>query len=271
MLYIPISVARPSGVSPGAATAKNPNVTVLRSQDVLSFPTRDQNGINLVGNYVMKTGAIMLSVYMTPSSIQYSYESSGEEDAISVKQKFEGHHPGANKEILEFLQNNYGQGFIILVDQCDTSEKLVYGTRCTPLTLKPSGKSDKDSNIQTLMFESFSSGQYLPGKYTGSTVFSAPFAVVSAAAIAANPANGNYYKLPQTAAATAIAFATNTLTDRENVTLIGSGGAVDATLAASANVILIGSVSWVALENATITFQIVKSGATTILIEQSRT
>lgn len=270
-MYIPVSVPRPQGISPGAATSKNPNVTMFRAEDVLAFPTRDQNGINMIGDYVLKSGAKMLKIYMTPSSIQNSYESSGEEDAISIKQKFEGHHPGDDLPIMEFLQNNYGQGFIILMDQCDTTAKKVYGTRCTPLTLKASGKSDKDTNVQMLMFEAFSSSKHLPGTYNGSTVFDAPFAVVSATAIAASPANGNYYKLPQTTAATSIAFATNTLDDRQNLTLIGAGGAVAATLAASATVVLVGSVNWVALENATITFQVVKAGATTILVEQSRT
>ena len=50
-LYIKQSVKKPTGSSPGAASPKNPNVTLVDAADILQFPKYDGKGVRMVGNF----------------------------------------------------------------------------------------------------------------------------------------------------------------------------------------------------------------------------
>lgn len=273
MTYFRTNIAKPLGKSPGASAPKEPNVTIVAVDDILTWPARDDKGVNIVGSYVMKDNAKMISVYMTPSKIKASFESDGEEDSISISQKFEAESPGNELELAEFVQNWLGVNCIIIYGSCVEAYRKVMGTKCAPMQLKPSLQDDNDARKHMLVFEQFAKSAWVPGHYTGTISYSAPFAVPSVTAIAVNETNGRTYQLPATAVTASIAFASITLAHGDQITLIGGGGAGAATLAtgvADKSALLIEGTTWVALAGAVINLKVFKNGAITLLAEVSR-
>lgn len=273
-MYIKANVPKPLGKSPGATASKEPNVTIVAVEDILVFPPTDGKGVNYVGDFVMKTGTSMYQVYMTPSKIKAGFESDGDEDSVSFKQKFEGEHPGNELAIAEFVQNWTGINCIVIYGSCSDSFRKVIGTKCAPVQLKPSLKDDNDSRMHMLVFEQFAKSGYVPGHYTGNLSFASPFTVVSTTAVALNATNGYQYQLPSLAVTAAVTIATNTLNHGDIVTLLGGGGVAPATLVtgvANNSAVLAGGTTWVGLAGATITFKVFDAGGVKLLIEQSRT
>ncbi|HLV52175.1 MAG TPA: hypothetical protein VKY44_09500 [Flavobacterium sp.] len=267
-MYIPKSVTKPKGnKSPGASAPKEPNVTIVDVDDILSFPERDEKGVLMQGSFVMKPNANMIQVYMTPSKSKASFESEGDEDAQQFKHKFEGEHPGNELEIAEFVQNFTGRNVIIIYGSCSDTFRKVLGSKCAPLQLKPSLQDDNDARKHMLVFEQAAATGFVPGHYVGEIVLGEPFAASSANLTIAN--NRLMQKLPASAAETDVTVASITAAADSVVTLIGSGGATPSVLEASANVLLKGGADWTALDGAVIHFKVFE-GATKMLIELSR-
>jgi len=272
-MYVATNVAKPAGKSAGAAAPKEPNVSIIAIKDILTWPQRDDKGVLVAGNIILKPGAKAISVYMTSSKIKAPYESDGDEDSISLKHKFEGEHPGNELEIAEFIQNWMGEPCVIIHGSCQDTFRKIAGTKCAPMQLKPSGQDDNDGRKHMLVFEQFAKTGSLPAHYTGVIPVLDPFTVVSSAAVALSPANGNVYQLPSLAVTALIAVATSTLEHGDIVTLIGGGGVAPATLAtgvADKSALLVAGTTWVGLAGAVIHLKVFKAGAVTLFIEQSR-
>jgi hypothetical protein len=272
-MYLAKNVVKPTGKSPGAAAPKDPNVTIIKTKDILYWPARNSKGILIEGSYVMKPGTAPVTVYMTSSKIKAPYESDGDEDSVSVKHKFEGEHPGNELEINEFVQNWMGEPCIIIHGSCSDSFRKVAGTKCAPLQLKPSGQDDNDGRKHMLVFEQFAKTSFLPAHYTGAMPGAEPFGVALSTAVAVNATNGNLYKLPSLAVTASIAFSEIGLVHGDIITLIGGGGAGAATLVTGVTdkkAILKEGTTWVGLEGAVINLQVFNNGALTFLIELSR-
>lgn len=273
MTYIRVNVLKPSGKSPGAAAPKEPNVTIVATDDIATWPMRDSKNVKIIGNYTMKPGARMIQVYMTPSKIKAGFESEGDEDAVSFKQKFEAESPGNELELAEFVQNWTGVNAIIIYGSCSDDYRKVIGTKCAPVQLKPSLTDDNDSRKHMLVFEQSAKSGFVPGHYTGTLSFADPFNVALSTAVAINSASGNIYKLPSLAVTAAIAFSEISLNHGDIVTLVGGGGVAPATLATGVTdkkAILKDGITWVGLENAVINLQVFNNGGLTFLMELSR-
>lgn len=273
-MYAKISVPRPStGTSPGAYKAKKPNVTIVDADDVLTFPGRDSKGVNETGNYVLKTGAKMIQIYMTPETIEASYESEGPEDGKVFKQMFKGDHPGDELAIREFVQNWLGVPVIIFEENCRNATMNVYGTACSPLKLNPSFTSNKEGTKTTLTFEQPNPVEYVPGYYTGALTYADAHAEADEN-LALAVADGNVYQLAAFAAGESLDIASIDHADGAIISLIGGGGTDPATLAAgaatAATVILKDGAAWTALEDAVINLEVLDGGATIYLSEVSR-
>lgn len=272
MTYIRTNVAKPAN-SAGGGSPKKPNVTIIAISDIAVFPARDLKGVLTSGNLVLLEGANAISVYMTPTKIKAGYEADGDEDSQTFKHKFEGPHPGNSLAIKEFIQNWAGEPCIIIDESCSDGFKTIYGTKCAPLYLKPSGTDENDNRNHMLVFEQYAKTTLLPAHYTGAIPTVAPFTVVSSTAVALSPANGYVYQLPSLAVTASIAVATSTLEHGDIVTLIGGGGAAPATLATGVtdkSALLTSGSTWTGLAGATINLKVFKAGAITLFIEQSR-
>lgn len=272
-MYTKVNLNKPAGISPGSAAPKSETI-IVDVEDITVFPPSDQNGVKLVGQFVLKTGASMIKMYGTKSKTDAPYESDGDEDSISINQKFMIQHPGNNLEIKEFVQNWLGRNVIVLHKACQDDFYEVMGTPCAPLQVKPAKVDNNDGRFHTLNFESYAKTALVPKHYEGATVFAAPFAVALVTAIAATPANGNFYKLPALATTAVAGFTSVTHTNGTLITLIGDGGTNPATLnngvSGSATVLLVNGSTWTALRDASITLEVFIAGAVTYLIEKSR-
>jgi hypothetical protein len=262
-----------NAISPGAAQAKDPNVTLIRVDDLQSEPVRNSKGVKLEGNYVFKAGKRAAKVYLTPSKMTPSTENEGDEDSISMKHMFEGMHPGDSLEINEFIQNNLGKNLILVYGNCKDNVKKVFGSKCAPLQLRPSFVADNDGTNHTLTFEQFQKTQQVPGHYEGSIPEAEP-ATVADENLTLSQANGYIYQLPSNAIAADIIPANTDLETGNFVTLLGGGGAAPLQLVnpATGNVVVVlkDDVAWSALDGASIDLEVVVADTTTYLIERNR-
>lgn len=268
------SVPKPTMIGAGAPTPKKGLVTFMHSDDVLEFPVRDANGVIMLGNIVLKAGSKMHQLYLTSSSQKGSHEIEGEEDNEGFVKKFEGTHPGDSLEVNEFVNNSLGEGFIIIYGiGCGNSQGKVLGTPCNPMKLKGSYADDKDGRKHTLMFEQTYKDTVLAGFYDGAITLADNF-VAPTVDVDMTVANGFAFQLPALATTDAITAASIDHDHNAIVSLIGGGGADPATLSSGAQgsvtVVLKDDTTWTALSNAVISLKVFKAGATTYLIEQSR-
>lgn len=272
-MYTKVHLAKPTGISPGSASPKSETI-IVDVEDIQVFPPSDENGVKLVGQFVLKTGASMIKMYGTKSKTDAPYESDGDEDSISINQKFMLQHPGNNLEVKEFVQNWLGRNVIVLHKSCADGFYEVMGTPCAPLQVKPAKVDNNDGRYHTLNFESFAKTSLVPKHYEGAAVFAEPFAVADVTAVAATPANGQHYRLASLDVTAAIGFDAPTLPHGTLITLIGDGGAAPATLsngiAGDATVALVSGTQWVALRDAVINLEVFNDGTTYFLIEKSR-
>lgn len=271
-MYLDKNVDKSAVPGAGAATPKDPNVAIIKTKDVLTWPVRNNSGVLMVGDFTMKPGKAAIYVYMTGVNQAPTYETDGEVDMEGIMQKFIATHPGDTLEAHEFFQNNLGEDLIVIYGSCSDDGKRVYGTKCSPMRLKNTFKSDKDGNQHSFSFEQIQKTRFVPGFYNGNIPFSAPNATsVSIAFVAANASQ--QYKVEALAVTAPIVVTSIDLVHGDIVTLIGSGGVDPATMTTGsltgAEALL--TAQWVALENATITLEVFDDGSGLTLVETART
>jgi len=277
MYRAPLIIGKSLGVSPGAALAKDPNVAIIKVEDLLIIPPRDSNGIVMTGNLVFKPGKFPVMLYNTRTKFKASVETDGEEDAQTAKQKIELSHPGSQKEIREFIQNYIGVDVLILYGSCSTTDKEFFGTKCAPLQLKATFEDDNNGVGHKLMFEQQAKSPYYPAIYQGSLPTASATVITNIAGVEITALNGNYYNIPSSSAGQTMEVDLLTLDGGENVIFIGSGGInphfIEGGINGSANVnvLLTPGPKWLALQGATITFKVFDGGANKHLVEQNRT
>jgi len=273
-MYLRKSVAAPSGqIGPGAAKPKNPNVKIIFVDELLSSPQRNAAGIVMEGNYTFKPNGKMIEVYMTGKKQKLNYENEGDVDEESIKQMFEGSHPGNSKEIKELIQNLIGKDVIILSGDCTKNSFEVFGTECAPMRLKPTGVIDDTRTGHDLSFEQTQATEFLPGTFEGAVVLAAPFNATSED-LALTKANGNQYKLATDTDGTELDIASLDHDHGAVISLIGNGGnnpfVLSSGVATAATVVLLEGADWAAQDDAVIDLKVFKSGNITYLFEQKR-
>ena len=272
------SVPKPQNTSAGAPTPKETNLTLIKLGDILAWPAIGPGGVQMMGNFVLKPGATMLQIYLTPSKQSSGYEPDGDEDSVGVKQKYEASHPGNSVEIREFELAALGEDFIIIAGTCRDANKTVYGTKCSPMKVKPTFAESADGTTHSFLFEQYMRTDQVTYNYTGTLLFAVPFAVADEN-LNLLVANGLAYQLPPFVDELGIALdvASLDLTHGSIVSLIGDGGSYPAVLSGGAQigapavtVVLKEDSDWTALQNASISFEVFVAGVTTYLIERNR-
>jgi hypothetical protein len=268
-----LNIEKKEGGGAGAAVANRPNVIIVLAKDVLSRPVRDSKGVKLLGDYVMKPGAAMFTIYGTPSKQKQGLAGDGDEDMVTIKQNYEVVFPGDTLEANETFQALVGEDLEIIAGNCVDGHKRVYGTECAPMKLKPAFTSDSSGRMHTLVFAQEIGSRFYPGFYYGNTTLGAAYA--TDVTIDCTIANGLQYKVESLDATAAITIATTDHPAGALVTLKGSGGSDPATLATGASaagtVMLKGGTTWTALDGATISLRVFEDGTDTYFIEESRT
>ena len=270
------SVPKPTIVGAGTAKAKKGLITVIYADDVVpsSWPSRDANGVNMVGNIILKAGATMHQLYLSQKTQKLSDEITGEEDMEAFDKKCEGVHPGNSLDIREFRANSLGVGLILIFDEnCGANAGSVFGSPCNPFKLKGSYANDSEGIKNVMQFAPDVIDATAIGLYTGAKVYAENFASPTVDTDL-TVANGPVQQLPSLDTTDAITAASIDLENDTIVSLIGGGGTDPATLDAGVQgvvtVILNEGSTWTALKDAVINLQVKKGGATTYLVEVSR-
>lgn len=278
-MYVNVDVLKPTKAAPGAPESRDPNIVIVKTSDVLSSPSRDANGVKMVGDFVFKDGAYAIKIYATPSSIIINKSSDGDEDAIAITQGLQFAHPGDELEINEYIQNYTGEPVIAFVrtGACGGSNAFykVIGSTCTPLTLKFEGQNDNAATKNNMTYEAFKKSNEVPGFYYGTLTFASVLATVAADSTTVDTTSGSgQYQLTDNTEATAITDLING-SNGDVVTLLGSGGDYPSSIAASeAKFEMVDGADWSALAGSSITFKGFKNGSDPediLWIEQSRT
>ena len=136
----------------GAAAPKPKFAFLALLRDIEMFPPTDSLGVVLLGDVIMKENCGMMQIYITPSSQEYGYETSGDSGSKGYKVKFNGTHPGTEKEALEFVTNYLEEEFVILIPDCNKGVRVL-GSPEAPLVFTSTHKSAKDGQKFNFIFE----------------------------------------------------------------------------------------------------------------------
>lgn len=269
MTYVKVNVGRPSG-NAGSGGNRSDKVTFIDLDDVLTFPSRDANGVRITDNIVMKPGAYAVEVYGTITTMSDGFKAEGDPDKRGFMPSVSFEHPGDSVEILEFIQNWTNKNIAVILDKCDGSFKKLYGSPCAPLQLNPEAANSKDSNANVLALESVVKSQTVPAVYEGTVTLSTATGTFAADDATPSVANGTgRYELANNTAANEI----TSLDDAANgklYTLVGMGGSTPSTVTASADFILANGTTWTATAGATLTVRAMAVAGGFKFIEQSR-
>jgi hypothetical protein len=269
--YVKVNVDRPSGIAPGAGGDKKDKIIFIDSDDVLTMPSRDNKGIVITGNIVMKSNAYMTTIYATPGSIKNTSNSEGEIDAEGIMQGVEFSHPGMAVAIREFRANWLGRNVMVIVEHCKSTTKDLYGSPCAPLRMQFAGEDSKDKNGTVFTFKSSEKGPDV-ADYQGTLTYSTVTDTVAADETEIDLTNGEgrYQLTDGTASAATITTCTDAV-DGMVFTVLGSGGTYPSQITAANDFILAGGVTWTATSGSQITCKAFKDGgATWKFIEISR-
>lgn len=103
-MYIKKSVLRPEG-NPGMGINPKDRMTIIDVDDVEIFPHRDDAGVRITDNIILKAGAYPVELYLTPGTWEITSAAEGEPDAIGFIPSIKGNHPGNGLEVREFKYN----------------------------------------------------------------------------------------------------------------------------------------------------------------------
>lgn len=265
------NLVRPVTPNAGKGGDKQDKITLIRCEDVLTFPTPDANGIVIAGNFVMKPGCYAIDVYGTQDSIKVNPKSEGGMDEKGVMHNIEFTHPGLEKEVLEFRNYWMNENCYAIINRCSTSTKHLYGGPCAKLQMAFDCQDDKDATKTKFTLTSAQKGpdQFI---YQGTLTYQSVTGTVAADAtsIDATAGSGQYQLTDGTVAAVTITTLTN-IVDGAVYTLLGSGGTYPSTITSANDFVLKNGTTWTAISGATITFAAFKVGVSSWkFIELSR-
>ena len=239
--------------------------------DVATAPGRDDNGIETVGNVVMKAGKYMSSLHVTESTIKIDVKGEGEPDAKGIMQTLAFSHPGNSKEIKEFQYNMMNGNFGMIIESCSGSRRQIMGSPCAPLQMKFDATDDKDKNNSTFTFESSQKGPHI-GEYMGTLTLASVTSTVDADETTINLASGEgRYQLTTGASDSVAIDAITNPTNNGVYTLVGSGGSYPSTVESGGPITLVNNATWTAIAGSTLTFKCIKVNSTPYFYELSRT
>ena len=265
MTYVKASVRRPSG-NPGNGIQPKDQLVIYDVDDILSFPQRNDAGVVIEDDIVMKAGRYAIGIYLTPGTAEISSNSDGETDAEGYTPSIKFNHPGNEQEIREFKTNWLSKKCIVVLRYCSGKPADLIGTPCNPCKLSVSYTGSNESNTNELTFTQISKGDDI-AIYRGTDTLEEPVAVVEAGATDIDYQTDGQYQL--SAGAAKIAGVTGG-SHGSVITLMGCSG-VAPTVEAGGNLLLKGGKTFTASEGSQLTLRAFNDGSEAMKwIEQSR-
>lgn len=263
-----VSIPKPSN-NAGLGLKAKPGIAFYETDDILTMPQRDENGVLITGSIVLKPNAYAITVYGTQDTIELDSNSEGDTDNEGFKPSVKFKHPGNKQEIREFKARTLGKSLIAVVDYCDGTPKDLIGDVCNPVKMQVNYKAGKDANSNEFTFQQITKGLDI-AMYGGTIALAEPKDVLDAAATEVSLIGEGEYQLTGHTASVAIATVTGAVHGLV-FTLLGVTSGTAPTVPASDTFILKDGATWNATGGSQITFKAYKSGASAfVFIEQSR-
>ena len=271
MSYTKVNLTKGSDNS-GKGGDKKDKVTLIDADDILGdFPTRDDKGVVITDDIVMKPGTYAVDFYATQDSIKLTSKGEGEMDAKGIIQGLEFSFPGDPTELLEARQYWMNRNCYAIVHRCSTNKKVLAGAPCALLQLTFNAEDTKDGNKTTFTLASAQKGPEL-ADYQGTITYDTVTGTIAADDASPSVASGEgQYQLTDGSAAAVALTTLDNAVDGKVYTLLGSGGTYPSTIGTANDFVLKNGTAWTAISGARITFRAFKSGASTWkFFEQSR-
>jgi hypothetical protein len=159
LLYIPVSVPK-TGANPGRPKGKDPNIIIVRCDDIDNYPTRDDNGVKSAAqqDLTLKAGALAIAIYATPSTIKRMDVGEGDPDAKGWIQNLEFEHPGDEVAFEEWKENNINENLVAISSRRNFADPRIHGTIEEPLQFEVDEQDDKDGLKTTVKLKSVMRG-----------------------------------------------------------------------------------------------------------------
>lgn len=165
--YELISVMKPTGGNPGAKGGINTHVIVIDKNDVASFPARDDKNTTIAGDIVLLAGKKMHIIEATAKTLDFKHTLVGEDDAKAWDITLDMERPGQEAAWEEFLNNNLGTDFYVIVRHCPSGAKKLAGGPCTPMKIDTAESGFREGNKTKLVFKATDS-PFRAAIYSGS-------------------------------------------------------------------------------------------------------
>lgn len=263
------SVSKPRA-NAGAGQSVNPNVRLVKSDDILYFPNRDTiEGIYMEENIILKPGARFFELYLTPSTHKKTLSTEGDDDAEGFPQSYEGWHPGDDPEINAFAQNALNENFVGITINCQGNYRRVYGSPCNPIRCTVSMEGTNEKTGWTFTFAQKIREGLVPAFYSGELPKVDPFQVAGSS-VSFTKQNGAVYQLTSIDVTADITMTNVDFEHGQIVSVRGGGGLAPFEIKTADNILLANGTSWVGLNNSVIHFKVFKTATDTIFIETGR-
>lgn len=262
MKYIKIDVPREAG-SPGRGIQPKESVTLIDVDDVQYMGQRDEAGVVLAEDIILKDGAYPVKLYMTPGTTEVTDDLKGDPDQEGSTPSVKFNHPGNAQAVREFKANNVGKKFIVIVGYCNGKGADIIGDLCNPCQMTAAYTGNKDSSINEFTFTQISAGNGI-GIYKGGIPAVEPVAEVTGSTL--TYAASGVYQIADSESVEEIVGGSHGAT----ITIAGPGNVIagDTILLHAAEKIVLGANSQITLR-AYAAVQKVGAGSKLLWIEQS--
>lgn len=167
---------------PGKGILPRDKVIIYDIDDIAYMPSRDDGGVLIAEDIVMKPGKYAVAIYVTPGTVEISSNSDGDPDAKGFTPSVKFNHPGNKLEIREFKANWLDKNVIIVVEYCNGQDSDLVGSPCNPAQLAVEYSGTKDANTNTFTFAQVSKGDDI-AIYRGTNTLEEPSGVVDSTTV----------------------------------------------------------------------------------------
>lgn len=175
---------------------------------------------------------------------------------------------GQRAEVYDFIENNQGELFYIVLQEIDTGKKYLYGREFNPYILQTFERSNnKDGRYTTVTFGNSSFD--MPLEYVGAIELQPATAIAADATTVALTAAQQYVTSAENTAPTTIASFTGLSVNDEGRTIeiVGGGGTNPSQIAETDGIVLRNGTTWSGKAGSSIIFRVLDAST---LVELSR-
>lgn len=168
--YVKANVNKPTGM-PGRGITPKDKITVIDVEDIDTFPARDEAGVVIAEDIVMKNSKYGVGIYVTPGTAALSSNSEGDTDAQGFRPSLQFSHPGNKQDVREFKTNWLGKNCIVIIEYCNGEMADIIGSPCNPCQMAVEYTGNNESNANSFTFQQVAKGDDI-GIYLGSVTTS---------------------------------------------------------------------------------------------------